>query len=439
MRRKTVTTVSVMALWFALPGPLSPVQAAVVCDGRVVTIQGVAGMPTIGTPGDDVIVGSEQADVIDGAAGNDTICGLEGGDTIRGGPGDDRLFGGLDEAYEVDDGYFGDLVVPGPGDDHVDLGDDPSSEDIWIAESPVWYDRVSFRDAARRVDVNLFKGAAAGEGTDTIAVPQFSAGIIGSAHDDTLIGSSTRDLIQAGGGDDRVMGRDGDDRLEPDVVGPTVVRTFEVQNLAPGDDVVRGGDGQDFVKSEIGTDRIHGDGERDVLRSAVRGSSAWGGAGKDLLVGRPGVHLYGGRGSDNLTSALRPQGSYQIDGGPGPDELRLRAPRKKFAGRLDWLIDVPGQRILVDGRRLLSYRDVTNLVVLGTRGHAKFIGGPERDSFWATGLRIHAYGGGGRDSLTGGLLDDLLDGGPGHDTLSGSAGRDRCLHGELLDSCEVRR
>ena len=116
-----------MAPLGAIAGAGAPASAAAVCDGRAPTIVAVAGTPTTGTPGNDVILGTDAGDVIDGVAGDDVICGLDGRDTLIGGPGDDRLLGGLDGEYFPEDSYEGDLLVPGPGDDFVDLGDDPQS------------------------------------------------------------------------------------------------------------------------------------------------------------------------------------------------------------------------------------------------------------------------------------------------------------------------
>ena len=98
----------------------SPASAAgKTCDGKAATIvvQPTTTYPrpwVVGTPGDDVIVGTDGLDRIDGGAGNDTICSLDGPDHVVGGAGDDRLFGGLDEYYPDDD-YWGDVVEPGPG------------------------------------------------------------------------------------------------------------------------------------------------------------------------------------------------------------------------------------------------------------------------------------------------------------------------------------
>ena len=68
--------------------------------------------PTIvGTPGDDVIQGTNRIDVIMGLGGNDTIRGGNGLDIICGGAGDDKIYG--DNGVDVLLGGFGDDVLEG--------------------------------------------------------------------------------------------------------------------------------------------------------------------------------------------------------------------------------------------------------------------------------------------------------------------------------------
>ena len=294
-RASRLTTALVPVL--ALVAPLGvPAAAAATCDGKAPTIVAVAGVATTGTAGDDVILGTDGDDVIDGGAGNDTICGLDGRDTLVGGAGDDRLFGGLDGEYFPEDSYEGDLLVPGPGDDHVDLGYDPQSE-AGSYDGPGEYDRVSYRDAAGPVAVDFSTGRATGEGTDTIVVPRWSGGIIGSAFDDVLVGSDVRDTIQGGGGGDRIFGRGGDDVLEPDRVGPQSMLQYD-RTVAPGDDVVRAGGGDDFVLSALGRDRVFGDEGKDVIFGEGRGSELGGGSGKDYIDAALAVSVHGGGGAD---------------------------------------------------------------------------------------------------------------------------------------------
>ncbi|HYJ28655.1 MAG TPA: calcium-binding protein [Nocardioides sp.] len=423
-----------------LAGTSAPAAAAETCDGKAPTILAVPGVTTTGTSGDDVILGTVNNDAIDGGAGNDTICGLVGSDTLVGGAGNDRLFGGLDNEYYPDDGYRGDLLVPGPGDDHVDLGDDPVSATVDDVDRPANYDSISYRGASGPVVVDLVSGTATGEGADTIAAPQFSGGIVGSAHDDVLIGTQGPDRIRGGGGDDRIIAGDGDDDIEPDHVGPPSLGSHDPTLTAAGHDLVRAGEGEDYVLASHGHDRIFGDGGRDGVHASGPGSDVGGGAGKDYLVGGKGVSVHGGGGDDEIGAALGRRKGHEVDGGPGRDVVRLRARKAQFDPGTQWVVDVPRERVTADGRKRLTYERVEDLRFSSPRGRLTYLGGAGRDLLYAgSGLRITAYGRTGRDVLVGGRLADLLDGGPGRDQLVGGPGRDRCLNGEQVRQCEVRR
>ncbi len=425
--RRIPATVSLIAL-----APLGvvgltagPATAETTCDGKVPTILAVAGTPTTGTSGDDVILGTYARDQIDGGAGNDTICGLGNADTLIGGPGDDRLFGGLDDYYFPDDGYAGDILVPGPGNDHVDLGDDPASAGVDQVDRPARYDRVVYADAPGPVTVDLSAGTASGQGDDTIAVPGYSGGIVGSAHDDVLTGTHGPDLIDGGAGDDRIRALGGDDELGP----------------GEGDDVVRGGSGDDFIMSpDKGRDRLYGDRGKDFVEGRGRGSAIGGGGGNDYLVAHDGASVHGGARNDEIEADLVRRTRTEVDGGKGRDIVRLRADRSQFPPGTDYVIDVPRKRLTVGGVKRARYEGVEDLRFSGRGGTLRYVGGPRRDVLvTGGGLRITAYGRGGNDTLVGGGRNDLLVGGPGRDNLVGGAGRDRCLSGELLRQCEVRR
>ncbi|PKH40464.1 Ca2+-binding protein, RTX toxin-related [Nocardioides alpinus] len=440
--RRTHALVPLIALVAPLGivmGAAGSAAAETTCDGKDPTVVAVAGTPTTGTAGDDVILGTALGDVIDGGAGNDTICGLDGRDTLIGGPGNDRLFGGLDGEYFSDDSYEGDLLVPGPGDDHVDLGDDPQSAGGSADGGPGDYDRVSYRDAAGPVAVDFSTGRATGEGTDTIAVPPYSGGIVGTAFDDVLVGSDARDTIQGGGGDDRIFGRGGDDTLEPDRVGPRTMQQHD-PTLAPGDDVVRAGGGADYVFSRLGRDRVLGEEGQDVLFGEGRGSDLGGGDGKDYFEAGDRVSVHGGGGRDEINAVVGRRKGHEVDAGPGRDVVRLTAPKATFDPGTRWVVDVPREKITADGRKRLVYQGAEDLSFSAPRGRLTFHGGAGQDSLYAgANLRIKAFGRQGRDNLVGGRFADLLDGGPGRDILRGDAGRDRCLNGETVRQCEVRR
>lgn len=93
----TETGVGIGAASFPVPGgatgTIRCAEAASLptCFGSVATIIAVAGQPTVGTSGPDVIIGTSGPDDIRGRGGNDKICSKGGDDTVRGGPGDDQI------------------------------------------------------------------------------------------------------------------------------------------------------------------------------------------------------------------------------------------------------------------------------------------------------------------------------------------------------------
>ena len=73
---------------------------------------------------------------------------------------------------------------------------------------------------------------------------------------------------------------------------------------------------------------------------------------------------------------------------------------------------MPRQRFSVLTRSRLVYQGIEQLSFIAKGGHLTYLGGNR---------------------------PDLLDGGAGRDGLFGNGGRDRCLGGERLSSCEVKR
>ena len=459
MRHTTALTTLATLAGLALT-PLAvtaPAAAVVTCDGLVATIVVPAPTddpvtdatetdPVTGTPGDDVIVGTAARDTIDGAGGDDTICGLGGDDTLRGGDGDDRIFGGLDGVYVPDDDFWGDVIIPGPGDDYVDLGHDPQSQDLWYGDFGNW-DMISFRDATGPVSVDLAAGTATGEGTDTIAPIVFAARLEGSDHDDVLRGTDSDDIIYAGGGDDVVEGRDGDDELSAD---GRIERRYGEPVGVPGDDVVRGGAGRDRIEGGFGVDVLTGGEGNDSIRvqRARKGTRAIGGPGGDGFYSWPWQRggqatLVGGPGNDVFSPGVHDRRNrFVVRGGPGVDRLVTHASLKAAPHK---------SRVEIDARRGTVRMKVGTPIRFSSVRSFGFDGSTSIRLFWWGSRRseslelveqhgpVHAWGGGGRDRITGGWGPDLLDGGPGRDVLDGDRGRDRCVRGERLRSCEVRR
>ena len=88
----------------------APAAADLECFGVTATIVGTPGDDVIrGTNGPDVIVAGRGDDRINGRGGDDLICGRSGDDKIRGGNGDDRVLG-----WRGDD-----LILGGSGNDRL--------------------------------------------------------------------------------------------------------------------------------------------------------------------------------------------------------------------------------------------------------------------------------------------------------------------------------
>jgi Tol biopolymer transport system component len=92
------------------------------CLGRRATVVAPAGGGrTLGTPGNDVIVGSRKADRISSRGGRDLVCSRGGDDRVKTGAGADRVSAGAGDD-RVTTGGGVDRVNPGSGRDRVSCG-----------------------------------------------------------------------------------------------------------------------------------------------------------------------------------------------------------------------------------------------------------------------------------------------------------------------------
>ena len=171
------------------------------CFGQAATLVVVAGVPAVGTDGDDVIVGTGGADDIRGGGGDDLICGLAGADVIRGNAGNDQI-----RAGRGNDRVFGgagrDLIIGGSG-----------------------------RDA-----------------------------LFGNSWADTIRGNKGADEIWGGGGDDTIFGGPGDDSLRGNKASDIIAGGGDHDTISGGksNDVLAGQAGHDVVLGETGADDIDG-------------------------------------------------------------------------------------------------------------------------------------------------------------------------------------
>ncbi len=169
------------------------------------------GLRTIGSDGDDTIIGSITAsNVVDGGGGDDTVTGGDTDDTLLGGEGSDTTDGGGGD----------DSLLGWEGADVIDGGD----------------------------GVDTLEG---GTGNDTI---------FGGADRDFLLGDTGNDSLEGQAGDDFLLGQAGDDTLrggtgEDRLTGGSGADTFEffAEDLESGviDTITDFTRGQDTIRIDV--------------------------------------------------------------------------------------------------------------------------------------------------------------------------------------------
>lgn len=224
-------------------------------------------MATIpGTEGDDILVGTADADLIDGKAGDDRL---------NGGAGDDELLGGLG----------GDVLVGGTGVDRMDGG---------AGRDAVNYAGLAADESGRGIFVNLQDGVVTSPvaGDDVLSDIE---DVIGTDHDDYLIGGygagkvtggMGRDYLFGSGGRDVIYGGAGDDDIRGDYgVGDGDYNTSDDSPAPAGAaDRILGGAGRDLIEGDEGDDLLSGGGGDDELQGELGSDVLHGGAGRDRFV-----------------------------------------------------------------------------------------------------------------------------------------------------------
>jgi Ca2+-binding RTX toxin-like protein len=380
-----------------------------------------------GTPGPDVLVGTEVGerlsggagdDRLDGGAGDDVLDGDAGADTLLGGPGNDLLAGGRDD----------DQLSGGPGRDtfRFDRGDGADRIDDFGGGSILRNeagDRLLFGPGVRPQDLRLRTDAAdlvlqvdeTGDRVtligwrslahaDSTATIEFADGTVWTRG--TLIGqlhaAEAWPLTYATEGADRIAGHDGDE---------------EIRGLGGHDDL-SGGAGDDRLVGGDGDDRLAGGPDTDELH---------GGFGDDTYV------FHRGDGRDRIVDVDRVGGRDRLVFGPGiaagdlgvttaPYAITLALRGSSDAVTLAWdpALGIEVEEIhFADG----SHWRTADLVAAVT-ATAETRGADGDDQLTGNALANRLHGGGGRDTLDGGDGQDELIGGTGRDLLRGGRGGD---------------
>lgn len=416
-------------------------------------LYGGAGINVIkGLDGNDVLYGRAGADELYGGDGLDLLFGGEGADTLHGGLGTEAdsvsyqqaasgiavsLLAGTGTVGEAngdvlinienlfgssyDDTLIGDAGVNGlwggGGADHIDGGDG--------------IDAVSYISSAAGVTVDLAITTAQSGGDaqgDTLANIE---SVVGSSHNDVLIGTSGVNGISGGDGNDTLYGQGGNDTLFGEDGN-------DVLDGGAGDDLLDGGDGFDAafyfnnqsgvvvdlsagtatgagVDTLIDIEAIHGSNSVDILTGDEHTNHLFGNDGDDHLEGAAGAdELYGNDGDDTLEGGA---GADTLDGGTGVDTVSYEGSSGLVTVDLR-VNSVSGGD--AEGDTIINFENAT--------------GSAQGDTLWGDDSANVLMGLAGNDSFVGGGGDDKIFGGLGNDTLRGQGGADELDGGDGIDT-----
>jgi Ca2+-binding RTX toxin-like protein len=442
-----------------------------------------------GTAGPDILNGTDPGnpgntdgiDIINGLAGNDTLSGLGGNDDLDGGLGADILNGGagVDSAFydtssagvTVDLRSGTGLGGDAEGDTLTDIENVIGSgfADVFVASAAANFffggaraDTVSYAQSTAGVTINLRAGVV-GVGGDAQGdrLPAIE-NLIGSAHDDILVGDGVVNdvnVLDGGAGNDLLEGLAGADTLQGGAGTDTATYVRSIARVTvdltsgmnSGGDA--GGDVLTSIENLIGSafaDTLRGDGGANALSGGGGDDTLHGGAGGDALDGGAGSDFANYQGSAavsvNLLTGDTSGGDAQGDtltgienlyGSSNADQLTGDNARNIIGGEFgdDTIVGNGGDDALSGeaGNDSLDGGDGADRLV-GGAGIDTVHGGIGNDSIDAGSEADQVFGEAGNDNILGGGGNDQIDGGDGNDTLEGAVGGDTLIGGAGIDT-----
>lgn len=255
-----------------------------------------------------------------------------------------------------------------------------------------------------------------GAGNDTVYFytgTTVNGSVLLGTGDDLLLSQADTNLVIDGG--------DGDDQMY-------------ISSYTVGDDIIRGGAGNDRIYTGIGNDQIDGGTGNDSLYGEAGNDTIDGGDGDDTIAGGIGNDVVrGGDGNDTVVIMSADDGVDSYDGGAGVDTLDYSALSTTI-----YLIMRDGTASTFAGDTITNFENVAggsaNDHVIGNAAANLLIGNGGDDHLRGMNGNDRLEGGQGNDLLVGGVGNDIVLGGDGNDTLEGGADNDILIGGAGNDT-----
>lgn len=384
----------------------------VLCDAETWNFEFNIGAASVvfGTPWDDNIVSGGNVNLIFALGGDDCVESHAGHDLVIGGGGDDIVYAG--------DGH--DFVLGWSGNDEIHGG---AGDSYTVTAGPV--------------------------------VLEFDLGnlLIGQAGDDRIFGGE----VSADRGDDGNVDEHGYTDI---ILGDSLLF-----GNPPGNDVIDGEMGIDFLFGQQGNDQI-ANVEPGVFRiegiDVPFGTFFFGGIGNDIIVGSNttvagvfpllGDFIFGNEGNDIVAAnagmdfVFGADGDDRIDAGRDMDFAFGSGGNDSVVGNdgMDLVTGNVGDDIVRGGAGLIDlvfggegndtlYGDDGMDLVFGRDGNDRIFGGNGIDLIFGAGQADTIEGNDGVDLVFGGPAEDTINGGDGIDLLFGNAESDTVRGGAATD------
>jgi Ca2+-binding RTX toxin-like protein len=379
----------------------------------------------------DVTIGAASGTIVKGGLGTDTLTNLDQIDGTAGGLGLYAGFGGND-SYDINtSGIEYIFLSVGGGDDTLQVSGN-GYMDVDLSS----YDGVT-------VDANLTIGTVTEtSGSSSLDVTGFVNQWRGTTGNDSFTGTNGGENFITQGGDNTVNGGGGFDLVRYDRNGVT---NLSVVYSAQGSAIATG-----IWNGEAFTDILT---DVEAVRGARTGVTQFTGSdGDETFIARGGYSVFeGGGGNDTLNAGGN--GNLFIFGADsgvdtissfvvGRDRIDLTAfgiadTASFLTGSVTYvgvntLIDLGGGNTITVNGANLTIEDPADVFVFaanpntvqGTAGNDTLVGDSTANLFDGLGGNDTIYGLGGNDTIAGGDGVDKIEGGKGNDGLAGGTGGD---------------